>query len=399
MEAMYDEMVRLGLEEYNTPFLVAGVDCLQAMLALQPQDLEHMGVHSAAERDRVLKIIKDNVVVHAPPTAVVPAPNDTSAAVHLEPQLHHSGALEAEARAVQQRHDQELEALRSDGAAQLAAVRAELVSYKGLSEEKATESAQCVQRLQIELEQEREHGRERLRGELDQFMAQVGHLTALNKDLTAENTKVYAELAASHALNTELLGSGAAEQLEASEALNKSLQAQLADKSAYLEQFQLEMSAQMASCRKAARESEAQSSVSVAALEKERAELLAKQAQLQARVDWAAARAEDQIARQREEHTQAVQEMQDQLLSALADLAPLPDQTQLQPPPERVLCVPLSQLAQLVEAVLSPGAALKEEQQQEQVHEARPAEEAQGSAGYVDSIYNAMELLNPFGID
>ncbi len=33
----------------------------------------------------------------------------------------------------------------------------------------------------------------------------MGHLTALNKDLTAENTKVYAELAASHALNTELV--------------------------------------------------------------------------------------------------------------------------------------------------------------------------------------------------
>lgn len=421
---MYDEMVRLGIGEYNTNFLVAGVDCVQAMLALQDEELAELGIASPAERRRVLQLLQS---VAAPTSPQAPPRDLPASSQQLQQPKHDSqehplvrAGLEAELKTVsmerdravsvaearlQERHDAELAALRAQSDHELQAVRGELAAHKGLADEKAAESAKCVQRLQAELEQEQEHGRDRLRAELDQFMFQVGRLTEENKRLAAELAQAREERAAMSAEHLALQQLSSThkqlqQELQEAQGTTQSLQGQLAQKEAYLEDFRAEMSAQIAASRKAAREAEAQAAACLAGVEMERSEARGKLAELQGRLDRSAGRVEATLARQREEHSQAQQELQNQLLSAVADLAPVPVQVEGEAAQEPMLCLPLSEMLAVIEQLMAPEQPPEPPEAPEPPGEPEGEPEGLGAGGgYVDKIYNAMELLNPFGLD
>lgn len=230
MEALYNEMCRLGIDEYNTLFLVAGVDSIAALSrctdavpahtpprwllsASLPQELYDIGVESASERRRILELICNCQIPESedpePAPACTASPETTTAPQvppeepggmphleegmdellrqqNLELQLQIEGMscqLEAAVQEssqhtesvaeLQLRHDEELGALRRNAEEELSELRGEFDRYKGLAEAKAEERDKCIMELEQQLDLEREMGRSSLREQLDEFMAQV----------------------------------------------------------------------------------------------------------------------------------------------------------------------------------------------------------------------------------
>eukprot|EP00658_Telonema_sp_P-2_P023941 TRINITY_DN19601_c0_g1_i2.p1 TRINITY_DN19601_c0_g1~~TRINITY_DN19601_c0_g1_i2.p1 ORF type:complete len:303 (+),score=97.08 TRINITY_DN19601_c0_g1_i2:250-1158(+) len=180
MEGMWDEMVRLGIEEHNTSFLVSGVETIPGMAALQDEDLYAMGMESAMERRRVLDALSGIAVQGErprgpePPTAQLEAaPAGVSDAMlgELERKLQKEQAAVGWLKGQLETRDKEV-----------AGLAVALEQQRTIATGSGDELARCKQQL----EREQEHGRESLRSELHQFMLQVSVLTDQNHQLATQ---------------------------------------------------------------------------------------------------------------------------------------------------------------------------------------------------------------------